>query len=87
MCLHGALAKCKTEEQRQKVLAEYHALIAAAEAEAAGDDQAFCKMAGKHGAWAKHPDFPGMSFCCSCSTAYPDKAKADAELKEAIARG
>lgn len=80
MCLSQALAKCKTEQQRQATIKTYEKIVAAAKAEDDGDAQAWCRMHGKHGSWVKHPDYPGKSFCASCSTAYDDRTAADAEL-------
>lgn len=81
MCIYQALKKCKTEEERQATIATYKAMEAAMEAEDDGDAQAWCRMVGEHGSWASHPDYPGMYFCCSCSTAYVDKDQANRELR------
>lgn len=78
MCLAQALKKCKTEEQRQATIATYKALLAAVEAEQAGDSQAMCRLMGHHGSWIKRKE--GW-LCASCSNIFADKDQADKELK------
>jgi hypothetical protein len=85
MCIYQALAKCKTEEQKQQVIATYKALVDAADER--HQKRGYCKLAKKH-AWQKwkklRDEWWYLCTQCEMTTKYTDLW--DERLLEEIAK-
>lgn len=77
MCLNEALRKAKTGEELKEIRDTHASLMAAAEAEDAGDKAVYCRMSGKHGSWIKTKS--GW-LCASCESTFPEREPANDEL-------
>ncbi len=58
MCIHKALAKCKTQEERDQVVTVYKALV-----EAAKTKDGFCRLEKKH-RWHRKQTPAGTHWLC-----------------------